>query len=73
MDKFASLRAFVHVVEQSGFAPAARVLGLSRSQVNKLVIALEEHLGSQLLNRTTRKLSPTPSGHALYEKGQVNS
>ena len=71
MDKFASLRAFVRVVEENGFASAARALGLSRSQVNKLVIALEEHLGAQLLNRTTRKVSPTPSGLALYERART--
>jgi DNA-binding transcriptional LysR family regulator len=70
MDKFASLRAFTKVVEENGFAPAARVLGLSRSQVNKLVIALEEELGAQLLNRTTRKVSPTPGGYALYERAR---
>ena len=71
MDKFASLRAFVHVVEENGFAPAARALGMSRSQVNKLVIALEENLGAQLLNRTTRKISPTPGGRALYERARA--
>ena len=71
MDKFASLRAFTTVVEENGFAPAARALGMSRSQVNKLVIALEEHLGAQLLNRTTRKIAPTPGGRALYERARA--
>jgi len=71
MDKFASLRAFAAVVEENGFAPAARALGMSRSQVNKLVIALEEHLGAQLLNRTTRKIAPTPGGRALYERARA--
>ena len=70
MDKFASLRAFTTVVEENGFAAAARALGLSRSQVNKLVIALEESLGAQLLNRTTRKVSPTPGGRALYDRAR---
>ena len=71
MDKFESLRAFANVIEQSGFAPAARALGKSRSQVNKLVIALEDDLGAQLLNRTTRKVSPTPAGRAFYERARM--
>ncbi|MEM8935333.1 MAG: LysR family transcriptional regulator [Pseudomonadota bacterium] len=70
MDRFASLSAFVRVVEENGFAAAARSLGLSRSQVNKLVIGLEDHLGAQLLNRTTRKVSPTSAGLALYDRAR---
>ncbi len=68
MDKFAAISAFTAVVEQSGFAAAARKLGASRSQVNKAVINLEDDLGVQLLQRTTRRVSPTPSGEAFYEK-----
>ena len=71
MDKFAGLRAFVNVVEENGFAAAARAMGLSRSQVNKLVIALEDELGAQLLNRTTRKVSPTPGGRAFYDRARM--
>ena len=68
MDKFAAISAFTAVVEESGFAAAARTLGTSRSQVNKAVINLEDDLGVQLLQRTTRRVSPTPSGQAFYEK-----
>ncbi len=68
MDKFAAITAFASVVEQSGFAAAARTLGASRSQINKAVINLEDDLGVQLLQRTTRRVSPTPSGQAFYEK-----
>ena len=66
MDKFSSLNAFVAVVEFSSFAQAARSLGLSRSQVNRLVINLEDELGVTLLVRTTRKVSLTPTGEAFY-------
>lgn len=68
MDKFAALNAFKHVVEAQGFAAAARQLGMSRSAVNRLVIALEEELGSQLLSRTTRSVAPTTTGLAFYER-----
>ena len=66
MDKFAGLKAFISVVEAGSFAAAARVIGLSRSQTNKLVIALEEELGVQLFSRSTRHVAPTGEGRAFY-------
>jgi DNA-binding transcriptional LysR family regulator len=68
MDKFESIRAFTEVVEAGGFAAAARRMGLSRSAVNKLVMNLEEHLQTQLLHRTTRRVAPTDAGRAFYER-----
>ena len=68
MDKFASMQAFTQVVEAGGFAAAARVMGVSRSTVNKLVINLEDELQVQLLQRSTRKVNPTPTGLAYYER-----
>lgn len=68
MDKLESMRAFTQVVEAGGFAAAARQMDLSRSAVNKLVINLEEHLQTQLLHRTTRKVSPTDAGRAYYDR-----
>lgn len=68
MDKFDSMHAFTQVVDASGFAAASRKMGLSRSQVNKLVINLEDSLGVQLLQRTTRKVTPTKTGLAFYER-----
>ncbi len=70
MDKFSELRAFVSVVEQGGFSAAARSLGQSRSSVNRLVIALEERLGIQVLHRTTRSVSTTSVGRALYQRAR---
>jgi len=68
MDKFESIRAFTQVVNSGGFAAAAREMGLSRSQVNKLVIALENELGVQLLHRSTRVVTPTETGLAFHER-----
>ena len=68
MDKLASLRAFVNVVELKSFAEAGRKLRLSRSAVSKYVGELERDLGVQLLNRTTRQASPTETGQAYYER-----
>ncbi len=68
MDKFESLRAFAQVVAEGGFAAAARKMRLSRSAVNKLVINLEKELGVQLLHRSTRRVAPTETGLAFYDR-----
>ncbi|MEL7448688.1 MAG: LysR family transcriptional regulator [Pseudomonadota bacterium] len=68
MDRVDSMRAFTKVVESNGFAAAARAMGLSRSVVNKAVINLENELGTQLLVRSTRKVSPTETGLAFYDR-----
>lgn len=71
MDKLASLQTFIRVVEDGSFAAAARTIGQSRSQVNRAVVALEDDLGVQLLNRTTRQVSVTPSGQAYYQRAKA--
>ena len=68
MDKLEGMRAFTAVVAHSGFAAAGRHLGRSRSVINKLVLQLEEDLGVVLLQRTTRRVSPTDVGRAYYER-----
>ena len=68
--KFTQLEAFVEVVESGGFAAAARVLGQTRSRVNREVLELEDSLGSQLLSRTTRKVAPTALGLSFYERAK---
>jgi DNA-binding transcriptional LysR family regulator len=67
MDKLVSMQAFTEVVASGGFAAAARKMGLSRSAVNKMVINLENELRVQLLQRSTRKVNPTPTGLVYYE------
>lgn len=71
MDRFAELKALTAVVEAGGFAAAARDTGQSRSAVNRLVMAMEERLGVQLLHRTTRSVSLTSNGLAIYEKARL--
>ncbi|HYB08333.1 MAG TPA: LysR family transcriptional regulator [Alphaproteobacteria bacterium] len=68
MDKLASIRAFTKVVAHGSFSEAARELRLSRSAVSKYVTGLEDELGVQLLNRTTRSASPTENGAVYYER-----
>lgn len=68
MDKLASLRAFVKVVELGSFSEAGRQLRLSRSAISKYVGELEQSLGVQLLNRTTRHASPNENGQMYFER-----
>lgn len=68
MDRLEAMEAFVTVVEQGGFAAAARHLHQGRSAIHKLVTQLESHLGVTLLERTTRRVLPTPTGQAFYER-----
>ena len=58
---------FVRVVELGSFTLAADDLSLSRAVVSKYVSRLEERLGARLMHRTTRRLSLTEAGAALFE------
>lgn len=64
MDRLQSMRVFQEVVDQGGFAAAARKLDLAPAVVTRLVTDLEQHLGVRLLQRTTRRLSLTDAGQA---------
>src|ERR1700739_2759218 len=68
MDRFASLTAFVQVVENGGFSAAGRHLNLSKAAISDQVQALENALGVRLLNRTTRRISLTEAGRGYYER-----
>jgi DNA-binding transcriptional LysR family regulator len=67
MDTFAALKAFVAVIEEGGFAPAGRRTGVATSSVTRQVDALEESLGTQLLNRSTRSVTLTSVGESYFE------
>ena len=66
MDRLTSMALFLRVVALGGFAAAARESGLSATMVAKHVQALESHLGSKLLNRTTRRQSLTEAGQIYH-------
>jgi len=67
-DRFDGVQIFVDVVEAGGFAKAADRLSLTRSAVGKAIARLEDRLGVQLFNRTTRALCLTEDGHQYYER-----
>ena len=68
MDRFNAMRVFTRIVELGGFAKAADSLQLPRASVTVLIKQLEAHLGVQLLQRTTRQVSPTLDGAAYYQR-----
>jgi len=70
MDRFAELKTFCTVAACGGFSPAARQLGLATSSVTRLVDALEQRLGTILLNRSTRSVTLTDPGRSYYEEAQ---
>ncbi|ASK67680.1 LysR family transcriptional regulator [Shewanella bicestrii] len=67
MDHFSALPIFVTVVECGSFSAAGQKLGLSKSAISKRITQLEQHLGIQLLQRTTRSLSLTDAGARYFE------
>ena len=70
MDRLTEMEAFAMVVDQGGFTDAARKLGISKSAVSKHISSLEARLGARLLNRTTRRVSPTEIGLVYYDRAR---
>ncbi|MGY6535476.1 MAG: LysR family transcriptional regulator [Pararhodobacter sp.] len=70
MDRLTEMEAFATVVDQGGFTDAARKMGISKSAVSKHVSSLEARLGARLLNRTTRRVSPTEIGLVYYDRAR---
>ncbi|WHP33090.1 LysR family transcriptional regulator [Trabulsiella odontotermitis] len=63
---FLALNTFVMVAEKLNFRAVADQLGVSASAVSQQINGLEEDLGLRLFNRTTRSVSLTEDGRALY-------
>lgn len=68
MNKFMAISVFVRVAEHGGFTAAAETLDLSVSAVTKTISRLEDELGVQLFNRTTRRINITDYGQKFYER-----
>ncbi|MDO9164729.1 MAG: LysR family transcriptional regulator [Rhodoferax sp.] len=64
MDRLLSMRVFQRVVDEGGFAAAARAMDMSPAAVTRLFGDLEQHLGARLMHRTTRKLALTDAGES---------
>lgn len=63
-----AVRIFIRVAELASFTRAAEQLGMTKSRVSLRIRALEDELGSHLLQRTTRVVRPTPDGEAFLAR-----
>ena len=70
MDKIHAMQLFIRVAELESFSRAADTLGLPKGSVSRQIQALENLLGTQLLHRTTRRVSLTQDGMVYYERAK---
>ncbi|MHB2267143.1 LysR family transcriptional regulator [Aliihoeflea sp. PC F10.4] len=70
MDKFRSMQVFCAAVQEGSLSAAGRYLGLSTASVSRLINALEDDLGTRLLNRTSRALTLTEAGQSYFPQAE---
>jgi LysR family transcriptional regulator for bpeEF and oprC len=68
MDRLKAMQTFVRIVEANSYTKAAETLDLPRAALTATIKKLEAFLGTQLLQRTTRRLSLTPDGADYFRK-----
>ncbi|MFI4889933.1 MAG: LysR family transcriptional regulator [Steroidobacterales bacterium] len=71
MDRLEAMHQFVRVAELGSFSAVAQQQGVARSVVTRHVAALESHLGTKLIARSTRRLALTSAGADYLEKCRV--
>jgi DNA-binding transcriptional LysR family regulator len=70
MDRLDELAVFTAILDAGSLAAAARRLRRSTPSVSRALAALEERLGLRLVERTTRRLAPTPVGRRFAERAR---
>ncbi|WP_321960186.1 LysR family transcriptional regulator [Paraburkholderia sp. J7] len=65
-----ALRYFIEVVRQQSFTAAAEKLHVTQPTISKMVKALEDETGTQLLLRDARQMVLTDAGRIVYQRGQ---
>lgn len=68
MSGFTQFIAFASAARHRSFAHAGRELGITASTVAKRIVRLEEQLGVKLFHRTTRQVTLSSDGEALYAR-----
>lgn len=69
--RFDDIATFIQVVEMASISAAARRLNVAKSVVSKRIMNLEEAMGTELLHRSTRRISPTDRGAVFYERARA--
>ncbi len=64
----ALVSSFVAVGETSSFSIAAKRLGVTTATISRNIVKLEELIDTQLVHRTTRRVSLSTAGQALFER-----
>ena len=70
MDRLDAIRLFVRLVECGSFSAVGREAGIGQPAVSKQIVALERHLGAQLVLRTSRQVVITETGQTFYESAK---
>ena len=68
MDLITAMRVITEVTRLGSFTAAGQELRLSTASVSRIVADLEADLGVRLVNRTTRRLSPTDAGEEFVQR-----
>jgi DNA-binding transcriptional LysR family regulator len=71
MDRLDEMAVLVAVLETGSLAAAGRRLRRSPPAVTRTIAALEQRVGTRLVERTTRRLAPTEAGHALADRARM--
>jgi DNA-binding transcriptional LysR family regulator len=67
VDRFDAMQVFVRVVEKGSFSAVAKERGIGQPAVSKQISALEDELGTELIQRTSRSIALTEAGRDFYE------
>lgn len=70
MSNWNHYEAFVRVVDAGSFSMAAKQMNVSKSLLSRRISELEGDFGTQLLFRTTRRVTPTDAGYLFFERCQ---
>jgi len=68
MSKLDRIASFIAVVEENGFAAAARKHGISTAAISRQITRLEADLNAELLIRTPRRIALTELGAQYYQR-----
>ncbi|MEU6080132.1 LysR family transcriptional regulator [Streptomyces sp. NPDC047108] len=68
LTELGEIEAFLVLAEELHFARAAERLGLSRPRVSQLIQSLERRIGGRLFDRTSRRVTLTPTGQFLLAR-----
>src|ERR1700760_3423817 len=67
MDRIDAMKVFIAALDEGSLAGAGRKLGRSPAAVSRAIAYLENHVGAELLHRTTRRRKLSTGGEVYAE------